>query len=178
MTALCQNGHPALPPDSPLLHDWAIPTRDGVVHLKMHSGSAGFLLAHYALWYADNIEPLVGKVLDDWAYAYRMVRGSETDLSNHSGGYAIDLNATQHNLGDDPAKSFTPQEIAAITKRLEIYEGALRWGGAFTGRKDSMHTECIGTTTEWERVARKYTTSPRGKRILKANPGQKKVIFS
>jgi hypothetical protein len=176
MTATAQNGWPALDQSSPLLHTWVIPAKNGTSRIRLRNGSAGFLLAHYLLWYAEAVEPLVGPVLDDWGYAYRMVRGSETDLSNHCAGCAADTNATRHPLGK--VGTFTAAQDAAIRKRLRIYSGSLRWGGDYLGRKDEMHVEVIGTLEAAEKVARRLMSTPRGKRVLAANPGQREVILS
>ena len=60
MTVTSQNGWPALHADSPLLTTINIPTREGVVRLRLRGGSAGFLLAHFILWWADRVEPIIG----------------------------------------------------------------------------------------------------------------------
>jgi len=173
---ICQNGWPALASDSKRLHTWVVPTKEGDVKLRLREGSAGFLLAHFALWYAEVIEPLVGKIHDDWGYAPRKVRGSATSVSNHAGGLAIDLNATRHPLGK--TGTFTPKQYAAIDNRLALYDGCLRSGTNYRRRRDDMHTEIDKPLADCERVARKLMDSPRGKRILAANPSQKAVILS
>ena len=173
---ICQNGWPALASDSKRLHTWVVPTKEGDVKLRLREGSGGFLLAHFALWYAEVIEPLVGKIHDDWGYAPRKVRGSATSVSNHAGGLAIDLNATRHPLGK--TGTFTPKQYAAIDNRLALYDGCLRSGTNYRRRRDDMHTEIDKPLADCERVARKLMDSPRGKRILAANPSQKAVILS
>ncbi|GAW50627.1 MULTISPECIES: M15 family metallopeptidase [unclassified Nocardioides] len=174
--ATSQNGWPALAADSTLLHTWVIQGKSGTTRIRMRGGSAGFLLAHCALWFDGKVEDLVEHVLDDWGYAYRPVRGYETTLSNHSSGTAIDLNATDHPLG--AAGTFTPAECAAIRQRLNLYKGTIRWGGDYQGRKDSMHFEIDAPLAVAEKVARGLLDTPRGKRLLKANPGQRAVILS
>lgn len=168
-----QNHWPALAADSKLLHTWLFP--DGTT-LRLRNGSAGFLLAHLALWFDHEIEDLKEPVLDDWGYAYRPVRGYTSTLSNHSSGTAEDLNATDHPLGVE--HTFKPMEVAAIHKRLELYEGTIRWGGDYVGRKDAMHFEIDAPLPHCERVARRLLTTPRGKRLLHLNEGQKAVILS
>lgn len=170
-----QNGWPALASDSDLLHTWAIPGASGTTRLRMRNGSAGFLLAHVALWF-DGLEPLVEPLLDDWAYAFRPIRGHSSTLSNHASGTAIDLNATDHPLGAE--HTFTAAESAAIRRRLELYDGCIRWGGDYQGRIDAMHFELDRPLADCERVARALLDSPRGRRLLKANPGQRAVILS
>lgn len=174
--ATSQNRWPALDASSPLLHTWVIPGPSGTTKLRLRNGSAGFLLAHLALWFDGTVEDLVEPLLDDWGYAYRPVRGFETTLSNHSSATAMDLNATDHVLG--ATGTFTPAEVAAIHRRLKFYKGVIRWGGDYENRKDSMHFELDADLATCERLARKLLDSPRGKKLLDANPGQKAVILS
>jgi len=173
--ATSQNGWPALAADSPSLYTWTIPAKNGVIRIRLRNGSAGFLLCHFLLWWAERLEPLLGKVLDDWGYAYRAVRGSETTLSNHSSGTAADANATRWPLGTEHMSATMK---ARIRLRLRLYRGCLRWGGDYSGRKDQMHTEINAELPVCEKVARRLMRTPRGKRILEANPGQAEVIKS
>jgi hypothetical protein len=95
------------------------------------------LIAGFCKEFHELIEPIDGGQLDDWGYAFRMVRGSTDKLSNHSSGTAIDLNATQHPLG----KSGTfPSEKVPMIQALAKKYGML-WGGDFRHRKDEMHFE-------------------------------------
>lgn len=174
MSAQSQNGWPALSSSSSLLYTWSIPTKAGVVRLRLRNGSAGFLLCHMLLWIADVIEPLVGAVLDDWGYADRLVRGSETTLSNHASGTAADANATRHPLG----RVGTWVQAARIRLRLKLYAGAIRWGGDYHGRVDEMHFEINVPLAPVEKVARRLMKTPRGRKILAANPSQRAVILS
>ena len=57
------------------------------------------LLVTFAAEFHEHIEPIDEGQLDDWGYCFRNVRGSSDNLSNHSSGTAIDLNATKHPLG-------------------------------------------------------------------------------
>lgn len=168
-----QNGWPALVSTSRLLYTWNLP---GGTRLRLRNGSAGFLLCHLALWFDQKVEDLEEPVLDDWGYAYRPVRGYTSTLSNHASGTAMDLNATDHPLGVD--HTFTAAEVSAIHERLKLYRGAIRWGGDYSGRKDLMHFEINATLPACEKVAKRLLTTPRGKRILELNPGQRAVIKS
>jgi hypothetical protein len=173
--ATSQNGFPALPSDSPLLYTWTIP--DTSRKLRLRNGSAGFLLIHLALWFDAKIEDVEGGILDDWGYAYRPVRGYETTLSNHSSGTAMDLNATKHVLGSE--NTFSGEEELRIRRRVNhFFDGTIRWGGEYAGRKDEMHFEIDASLKACEIVAKGLLDSPRGKRILAANKGQKAVILS
>jgi hypothetical protein len=54
----------------------------------------------------------------------------------------------------------------------------IRWGGDYEGRKDEMHFEINRSLSICEKLARQLTRTPRGKKILEANPGQREIIFS
>lgn len=171
-----QNGWPALAADHKALHTWIIPARTGTIRLRLRNGSAGFILAHFALWFAETIEPLAGKVADDWGYASRPIRGQTSGLSNHAAGCAMDLNATKHVLGK--RGTFGRTKAARIVARLALYEGCIRWGGTYQRRADEMHFEVVQSLPVCERVARKLMRTWRGERLLLANPSQKEVILS
>jgi hypothetical protein len=98
---------------------------------------AGELLAAFAAEFNTLIEPIDGGTFDDWAYAYRMVRGTTDKLSCHSSGTAIDLNATKHPLGK--AGTFPLTKVPMIQALAKKY--GLAWGGDYRGRKDEMHFE-------------------------------------
>lgn len=172
------NGWPALGSSSRLLHTWDLPAKEkrDDTRLRLRNGSAGFLLIHMAFWFDKKVEDLDEPLLDDWGYAFRPIRGFETTLSNHSSGTAMDLNATDHPLG--VVNSFSAKDEQAIHRRLRMYDGCIRWGGDYHNRKDEMHFEINKPMSACERVARRLLDSPRGELILKANPGQKKVILS
>lgn len=173
--ATSQNGWPALPSDSPFLYTWDIP--DTTRSLRLRNGSAGFLLIHLAMWFDARVESVDGGILDDWGYAYRPIRGYESGLSNHSSGTAMDLNATKHVLGAE--NTFSAEDELRIKRRVnEFFDGAIRWGGEYNGRKDEMHFEIDVSLKAAERVARGLMDTPRGKRILEQNKGQRAVIMS
>lgn len=171
------NGWPALAADSNLLYTWDVPTEGKPTRFRTRNGSVGFCLAHLALGFDRRVERLVEPVLDDWSYAWRVIRGYSTTLSNHA-GYAIDLNATDHPLG--VRGTFTPKEVENIHKLLAQYDGLIDWGGDWSSRCDGMHFEIAPGTTmaHAERVAEKLLDGPRGKAIIKANPSQLRVIRS
>jgi hypothetical protein len=99
--------------------------------------SVGPLLAAFAAEFHELIEPIDEGTLDDWAYAYRMVRGNPTKLSCHSSGTAIDLNATKHPLGK--VGTFPAEKVPMIRALSKKY--GLKWGGDFKSRADEMHWE-------------------------------------
>ena len=98
---------------------------------------AGPLLAAFAAEFHALIEPIDEGKLDDWAFAFRMVRGTTDKLSCHSSGTAIDLNATKHPLGK--AGTFELAKVPMIQALAKKY--GLTWGGDYRGRKDEMHFE-------------------------------------
>ena len=95
------------------------------------------LLVNFAKDFHEWVEPIDDGQLDDWGYAFRMTRGSDKVLSNHSSGTAIDLNAIKHPLG----KSNTFNQAQRNTITLLITKYGLAWGGNYKRRKDDMHFE-------------------------------------
>ena len=95
------------------------------------------LLVNFAKEFNELVEPIDQGQLDDWGYAFRMTRGSDRVLSNHSSGTAIDLNATKHPLG----KSNTFNKDQRNIINLLITKYGLAWGGNYKKRKDDMHFE-------------------------------------
>lgn len=181
MRATSQNGYPVLfdsRTDGPLprLRKFEIPGASGR-HLILRDGSTGFLLCHMALWFHESIEALDMGTWDEWGYAVRPVRGQTSGYSNHASGTAMDLNATRHPMGVDVDATFSEEEIDAVIKRLGKYESCLVWGGRWS-RPDGMHFEIAQPLRKVERIARKLSSSPRGVRIMEANPGLRKVVFS
>lgn len=72
------------------------------------------------------------------AFFPRFIRGSRTQLSNHSWGTAFDINVPQNGLGKTPAmigQKGCVRELVPIANECGFY-----WGGHFT-RKDGMHFE-------------------------------------
>jgi hypothetical protein len=57
------------------------------------------ILVAFCKEFHELVEPINQGQLDDWGYAFRMTRGSDKVLSNHSSGTAVDLNALKHPLG-------------------------------------------------------------------------------
>lgn len=99
--------------------------------------SVGPLLAAFAAEFHNLIEPIDKGNLDDWGYAFRMVRGSTDRLSCHSSGTAIDLNAVKHPLGK--IGTFPAEKVPMIRALAKKY--GLKWGGDFKSRADEMHFE-------------------------------------
>jgi hypothetical protein len=137
-----QNGWPASKDEKEIgIKVFQIKNTDRKMRLQK---DAGVILAAFAAEFHAQVEPIDEGVFDDWAYAYREVRGSDSDLSNHSSGTAIDLNATKHPLHAE--NTFTKQQAAKIRELCKKY--GLRWGGDYAKRKDEMHFEVIETPDE------------------------------
>ena len=170
-----QNGYQCLEPGDHRIHRWVIPARNGRLTIALKQGSAGFILVHWLLWFSETIEDLTGKVLDDWGYAPRKVRNG-ADWSNHYSATAADANSLKHSLGK--RGTFKRWQYTKMRARLVLYAGCIRLGIDYQNRPDEMHSEVNRPIRPVERLARRLSKTPRGKRILAANPGQRKVIFS
>jgi hypothetical protein len=173
--AVSQNGWPVYTSmTDDRMHLWVVPGTERKFRLRF--GSAGFLLCHFILWYHQHVHALneKGSVWDEWAWAFRPVRGGSS-LSNHASGTAVDLNATKYPLGTTLMAAWRKVKIRA---RLVFFLGTIRWGGDYEGRKDEMHFEINRSLSICEKLARQLTRTPRGKKILEANPGQREIIFS
>ena len=96
------NGWPASK-DAAEIHIISVPIEGTKIKVRCAKAVAP-LIAGFCKEFHELIEPIDEGKLDDWGYAFRMVRGSTDNLSNHSSGTAIDLNATQHPLAK-PARS-------------------------------------------------------------------------
>ena len=107
------------------------------------------LLVGFAAEFHEKIEPIDEGTLDSWGYAFRMVRGREDRLSNHSSGTAIDLNANAHPLS---SKNTFPKDKVPLIIELAAKYG-LKWGGTYRNRKDEMHFEvCLTPKQATERI--------------------------
>ncbi|WP_408898638.1 M15 family metallopeptidase [Nocardioides sp. R1-1] len=171
-----QNGWPVLLYGSDLLHTWTIPAKSGAFTIRLRNGSAGFLLAHFLLWFADTIEKVLGPQLDDWGHAVRPVRGQVTGYSNHASATAFDVNSLRHPLGK--RGTYARWQYLRMRARLALYRGCIRLGIDYRNRPDEMHGEINKPLPACERVARRLIKTKRGRQILAANPGQRAVILS
>jgi uncharacterized protein YukE len=143
-----QNGWPVNPPRS--AH--TIPGTN--VRVTVADGPAGDVLMHVLGQVNARVEDISmnsdRNERDDWGYADRSVRGSEA-VSNHASGTAVDMNATRHALGAH--NTFTPAQVQEIHRILGDVDNVVRWGGDYTGRRDEMHFEIVGSQEEVARVA-------------------------
>lgn len=175
------NGYPVIGPDArfegplPRLRRFVIPGADRTLILR--DGAVGFLLAHFALWFHQTVEPLNGSpAVDEGGWSYRNARGS-TSWSNHASATAEDLNWSRHPF--HKVGTFLRPQAALIRLRLRLYRGCLEWGGNWRPENaDEMHVEVVRDLAACEHVARRLLTSKRGKALLDANPGLRQVILS
>ena len=165
----------------PHLCKWYFPEGHGLTrhekYLILRDGAIGFIIMHFFLWFHETIERLdTQKLWDEWGWAVRPVRGQSTGYSNHAGGAAGDGNATQHPRGVSIWRTFSAKQIKAIRMWVHTkkYAGVLIWGGDWS-IPDGMHAEIARVPyNRVQRVARRLAKTPRGQRILKANPGVNK----
>jgi hypothetical protein len=116
------------------------------------------------------LAPLVGYLLEEtlrrgyelvpgwcWGYACRPIRGSNR-ASNHSWGLAVDLNAPTNPM-KSPLTTDMPRWMVQLWKNH-----GFAWGGDYTGRKDAMHFEFMGTPADALRLTPKHgaTVRPAG----------------
>lgn len=162
----------------PRLRKWVIPGTNR--HLYLRDGCMGFILIHIALWFDEVIERLdrTGDQWDEWGWAVRPPRGTSTGYSQHAGGVAEDLNATRHPRGVSISRTFTSGQIAKIKARVLIYNKCVIWGGVWR-IPDGMHFEIAPVSfSRCSILAKALMKTPRGIRILRANPGAKTVIVN
>jgi hypothetical protein len=95
------------------------------------------LLINFAAEFHALIEPIDEGTLDDWGYCFRKVRGSDTVVSNHSSGTAVDLNSLRHPLGK--VNTFEAAKVPMLDALVRKY--GLRAGKDYKARKDPMHYE-------------------------------------
>jgi hypothetical protein len=158
------NGWPVL--EASEVVTWRLPAAGRVFTLA--PGPAGFLLAHFALWFHEAVEPLSVAPWDDWGYARRLIRGSSTTWSNHASGTAIDLNATVHPLG--VRNTFSEAHYALIRTRLRgRYAETIAWGAEWRSRADEMHFEIADGFSSVSALVNHLRRTGRGRRLIDAN---------
>jgi peptidoglycan hydrolase-like protein with peptidoglycan-binding domain len=114
---------------------------------KLGEGRQGGMYFHrlgvqqlLGMWNSWEQAGLLDRVVEfDGSFAPRFVRGSHTNLSNHSFGCAFDINYEGNELGHEPALVGRPgsvRELVPIANAWGFY-----WGGHYNNRKDGMHFE-------------------------------------
>lgn len=143
-----QNGWPASQnPEAIKIKSYLIPGTDIKVRV---AEAAAPLLINFAAEFNERVEKIDKGELDDWGFAFRLVRGSEDSLSNHSSGSALDLNARRHPLGK--RDTFTPEQRKVLDELCAKYK--LRGGYTYKNRADDMHFEVIISPKEAQKHAK------------------------
>ncbi len=138
------HGFSVVPYGSPLLGVFRIPGTQ--VRLSMRREVAPLLVAA-----VRDFNREVEELVPDWCWGHAPRRIAGTDhWSEHAWGGAVDLNAPRHQLGR--RDTFTPGQRKAYDRILARYtyrgRRLLRSGKDFTGRRDDMHLEVIGSRDE------------------------------
>ena len=100
----------------------------------------GPYLIAFAAEYHQKVRPIDKGTFDDWAYHPPRPGRATSSISDHSGGVAIDLNATQEG---SQSKTNTwwkrnPLKYLALKRLLKKYR-LLEWGGNYRTFWDPMH---------------------------------------
>jgi hypothetical protein len=146
--------------------------------VALRKGDVSVILLWCANRFHETVEPLRWPGI--WGYAERTIRGSSTSLSNHASGTAVDLNAPAHPLGR--AGTFSADQVRAIRQILVFCEGAVRWGGDYSGRKDEMHLELVTTAAGARHVADKIrgaipASAPAPAPVLPTSRGERPMLI-
>jgi hypothetical protein len=138
--AYSQSGYPDIADygDRRLVSNPTVPGTDVKILGGLLAGDVATILLDVARRYNREVEPLVQS---HGCWGFQPSHNDYVSNSNHESGTAMDLNATEHPIGTDPASNFTAAQIAAARKLRDSYGGVVRWGGDYTGRKDGMHWE-------------------------------------
>lgn len=121
---------------------------------RVRAGNVHTLFDLFCERYNKEVEPITQA--HSWGHAARAIRGS-TVTSNHASGTAIDLNAPKHPLG--LSGTFTASQRTALRGLLNDFDGVIRWGGDYAGRKDEMHFEINAPATKVTATVAKLTTA-------------------
>jgi hypothetical protein len=148
-----QNGWSVI--NSAALDKSPVPGTDIVLVPGVRAGSVATILKYVAAEFHKRVQHI--KNPGCWGYANRPIVGGK-DTSNHASGTAIDLNAPQHPMGK--IGTFNQDQVNTIHAIVRECGGVVRWGGDYSGRKDEMHFEIIGSSAEVDRVAALLTTQP------------------
>lgn len=137
-----------------LMATYTIPNTGGI-RITLRKGYCSVLLLDYLSWYHNNIEHLTQA--DTGGYAERDIRGSN-EVSNHASGTSADHRWNKHPLGKD--NTHTEAQQKKIRAKIKTYNGALRWGGDYKGRKDPMHVEINANYAKVTSVAQSLKKPP------------------
>lgn len=129
---------------------------DENLYIRTANAEVGKIFRFLITFFHNEVETIDGPILDDWSWAYRLVRGSVGSLSCHASGTAVDLNALQHPRG--VRKTFTAEQVQKLRKILARFidphtsRSVILWGGDFTTTVDEMHFQIRGDQAAVVRV--------------------------
>lgn len=110
----------------------------GGVHPKIHD--------LFEMLYVESVERgyrIRSVPTQTWGFAWRAIRGSSPPTpTNHSAGVATDVNSAVNWLGRADGGDI-PRWMPDLFNRY-----GFRWGGDYSGRKDPMHFEFMGTVED------------------------------
>lgn len=121
------------------------------VKVVLRRGDVSVVLLEFLRRYNAEVEKL--RQSDTGGYAYRRVRGASS-LSNHASGTAVDVCWRKHPLG--ASGTYSVRQIRAVRHILADFNGVLRWGRDYRGRKDPMHFEINKGSGSVRAVANKF----------------------
>lgn len=129
---MTENGWPACGPE--LLDRSAVPGTGIVIPLQR--GIPSRIMKAFAADFHAYVESLYnargGTDEGGWTPT------NSVATSNHLGGTAMDLNWSDHPMGNALA-GYTAAETAVVRELLAFYEGMIFWGNDWNSPKDSMH---------------------------------------
>lgn len=118
----------------------------------VRGGDVATVLGYVATQLHYRVEPCVSGW--DWGYEYRDNVNNPGNLSCHASATAIDYNAPNHaNNNSDRYDGFNDAQVGTIYAILDEVQGAVQWGGDYTGTYDPMHFEIIVDADTLARVA-------------------------
>jgi hypothetical protein len=114
----------------------------------VRGGDVTTVLRYIAVQYHHRVQPLVSPGC--WGWSYRQNRNAN-NLSCHSSGTAIDINAPKHPNGIEASENFTARqidEIHTILAEINELDDVVHWGGDWHKinglTPDPMHFEIHG----------------------------------
>lgn len=162
MSYYSYNGWSASPSSSTIgIEKYRIPGTSEYIWLRR---SAAPILLYVMDQWNRTIEPIQGRILDEWGWNFRQTRGGGS-LSNHASGTAVDINATRYPRGRANMSWTKILKVRALIRKVNRAAGKtlLKWGGEWSGAyKDQMHVELAEGTnaTDVQRAMRALSDKP------------------
>jgi len=108
-------------------------------HLRLRKDVGGYLVA-FAAEYHRVIRPIDVGTFDDWAWTAPRKGRASSSVSDHCGGVAIDVNASQEGSQSKSNVWWKRHPVKALRmKRLLNQYKLLEWGGNYRNFYDPMH---------------------------------------